>query len=184
MSAILFTPSLHDHHHSPQQNKNKTTTTTRSRPTDWQTGRNCGCIARKSTRPKAFRPNLRRFAVGWVDFRVKQPDSTGSIWLIGWSTDPLICWLTDCPLTTTDWLTDWLIYWPTNWLNDWLTAWIIAYRSFRYKVVSLHRSSVDSLRFKIDIFSNIWTQFASHANTVKRRSKLSSNIREYVDFKT
>ena len=30
-----------------------------------------------------------------------------------------------------------------------------AYRSFRYKVVSLHCSSVDSLRFKIDIFSNI-----------------------------
>ena len=30
-----------------------------------------------------------------------------------------------------------------------------AYQSFRYEVISQHRSSVDSLRFKIDIFSNI-----------------------------
>ena len=30
-----------------------------------------------------------------------------------------------------------------------------AYRSFRYEVVSLHCSSVDSLRFKIDTFCNI-----------------------------
>ena len=38
---------------------------------------------------------------------------------------------------------------------DKLTDLTIAYRSFRYKVVSPHRNLVDMLRFKIGTFSNI-----------------------------